>query len=82
MRSGRFGPVIGQSEPPPFQQLTNPSADIFRAALLGGAPNLGKSIGIGFNRFARHGAAPFEGDEKRYATNNFTIRIGLDAAYQ
>jgi hypothetical protein len=64
MRSGRFGPAIGQSEPPPFQQLTNPSADIFGAALLRRAPNLGKSIGIGFNRFARHGAAPFEGDEK------------------
>jgi hypothetical protein len=26
--------------------------------------------------------APFEGDEKRHATKNFTLRIGLDAAYQ
>jgi hypothetical protein len=80
MSLGRFGRIIGAFELPPLKPLTNPSADIFCAALRGRAPNLGKGIGISFNRFARLAPAPFEGDEKRHATKNFTISIGLNAA--
>jgi hypothetical protein len=68
MRFGRYGCIIGGLEPPPFKPLAKPSADIFGAALLCGSPNLGKAIGIGFDRFALHCAAPYEGDEKCHAT--------------
>jgi hypothetical protein len=54
MPFGTYGPVIDDPEPPPLEPLAKPSADIFGAALLCGSPNLGKAIGISFNRFALH----------------------------
>ena len=82
MSLGRFGRIIGAFELPPLKPLTNPSADIFCAALRGRAPNLGKAIGsvlIGSRAMALLHSKVVK---KRYATNNFTIRIGLNAAYQ
>jgi hypothetical protein len=73
MRFGTCVAVIDALEPPPLEPLAEPSADIFGAALLCGAPNLGKAIGIRFNQLALHGAAPYNRDEKRHAAKNSTI---------
>ena len=63
--------AIGSSGLPPLEQLAEPSADVFCAALLGGSPNLGQAIGIRFDRFALHRAAPYEGVEKTLGNKDF-----------